>query len=603
MSSRVEAARDAAHEDRWERRESREERPSLRAKSSGGASVIVVSESGRLLRASAASLPSVARSLGGGGGRLSSAQILKREPTYLDAKRRQRIRRTVHLKSRLPEVDAAQSKADSGARAAVGNVSASVSGAEATSPSDGSEASLALYNNVNVPSLASVLGRQAAPRHHKPRRHRHDSGASPKSRKYVPSKNSVRRPLLNASVADAHGRAVWRAPHMATTSLPDPVKPKMRSAGCCSGCCAKVRTAGSGSLLLLPLHLLVLVLLLSYLVLGAFIFSQLEARGSTEPEVLNVPNTVQLPGAPRDPAMMEARKELVERVINASLDIFLEKSQEAIIAAIFTSQRMQNALRAFELSRGVQLPTDDELGLLSRIVLAEWRRHLFNLTARYHAIITRNAHGLKTEEKERSEFWSSELPPPPLPWTFWTGLFHVFCLVSTIGGSIEAATMGGRTTTVMYSVLGVSLYVATVVVWAARCGAVLSVILRLFAKKKVESSSGKGRPSPYHSMNERRPSPAHHSLRGLGTLIFLLLVYVLSAGVHLVGGRDYWCGLENSILVLATIRPPTPIPQEKAEVLGFIAFVMVGHILLALLLAISKALCGRWWAAWSGTPS
>ncbi|XP_037801988.1 uncharacterized protein LOC119596732 [Penaeus monodon] len=251
-------------------------------------------------------------------------------------------------------VDAAQSKADSGARAVgAGSVSASVSGAEASSPSDGSEASLALYNNVNVPSLASVLGRQAAPRHHKPRRHRHESGASPKSRKYVPSKNSVRRPLLNASVADAHGRAVWRAPPMATTSLPDPVKPKMRSTGCCSGCCSKVRTAGSGSLLLLPLHLLILVLLLSYLVLGAFIFSQLEARGFTEPEVLSVPNTVQLPGAPRDPAMMEARKELVERVINASLDIFLEKSQEAIIAAIFTSQRMQNALRAFEVSRGI----------------------------------------------------------------------------------------------------------------------------------------------------------------------------------------------------------------------------------------------------------
>lgn len=275
MSSHVEAARDAAHEERWERRESRDERPSLRAKSSGGASVIVVSESGRLLRASAASLPSVARSFGGGNGRLSSAQILKREPTYLDAKRRQRIRRTVHLRPRLPEVDAAQSKADSGARAVgAGSVSASVSGAEASSPSDGSEASLALYNNVNVPSLASVLGRQAAPRHHKPRRHRHESGASPKSRKYVPSKNSVRRPLLNASVADAHGRAVWRAPPMATTSLPDPVKPKMRSTGCCSGCCSKVRTAGSGSLLLLPLHLLILVLLLSYLVLGAFIFSQ-----------------------------------------------------------------------------------------------------------------------------------------------------------------------------------------------------------------------------------------------------------------------------------------------------------------------------------------
>ncbi|XP_037801989.1 uncharacterized protein LOC119596733 [Penaeus monodon] len=105
--------------------------------------------------------------------------------------------------------------------------------------------------------------------------------------------------------------------------------------------------------------------------------------------------------------------------------------------------------------------------------------------------------------------------------------------------------MGGRTTTVMYSVLGVSLYIVTVVVWAARCGAVLSVILRLFAKKKVESSSSKGRPSPYHSMSERRPVPAHHSLRGLVTLIFLLLAYVLSAGVHLVGGRDYWCGLEN----------------------------------------------------------
>ncbi|XP_042859342.1 uncharacterized protein LOC122245489 [Penaeus japonicus] len=120
---------------------------------------------------------------------------------------------------------------------------------------------------------------------------------------------------------------------------------------------------------------------------------------------------------------------------------------------------------------------------------------------------------------------------------------------------------------------------------------------------QVDTSSGKGRPSPYHNMQPRRPVPAHHSLRGLLTILFLLLVYVLSAGVHLVGGRDYWCGLENSILVLATIRPPTPIPQEKAEVLGFIAFVMVGHILLAMLLTISKALCGRWWAAWSGTPS
>ncbi|XP_047479383.1 uncharacterized protein LOC125032331 [Penaeus chinensis] len=548
MSSHVEAARDAAHEERWERREAREERPSLRAKSSGGTSVIVVSESGRLLRASAASLPSVARSFGGGGGRLRAPDP-KRDPGLL-VRSGAGAPRTVHLKPRLPEVDAAQSKADSGARAVgAGSVSASVSGAEASAPPEAPSSlpcttKAALLTPRRTPTAGVVWGPPPRPRL-RPGPPKPDEGGW-------------------------RGAAVFRL--------------KVYTVGYNSR--ASFKNYGFMSL--------------NFVVVDDL---KLEARGSTEPEVLSVPNTVQLPGAPRDPAMMEARKELVERVINASLDIFLEKSQEAIIAAIFTSQRMQNALRAFELSRGVQLPTDDELGLLSRIVLAEWRRHLFNLTARYHAIITRNAHGLKTEEKERSEFWSSELPPPPLPWTFWTALFHVFCLVSTIGGSIEAATMGGRTTTVMYSFLGVSLYVVTVVVWAARCGAALSGILRLFAKKKVESSSGKGRPSPYRSMDERRPSPAHHSLRGLVTLIFLLLVYVLSAGVHLVGGRDYWCGLENSILVLVTIRPPTPIPQEKAEVLGFIAFVMVGHILLALLLAISKALCGRWWAAWSGTAS
>lgn len=68
-------------------------------------------------------------------------------------------------------------------------------------------------------------------------------------------------------------------------------------------------------------------------------------------------NTVTLPGTPREPQMAEARKEVVGRLLNTSLDMVLDRSQDVIIEAIFNSPRMQTALKAFEVSSGQGLRT------------------------------------------------------------------------------------------------------------------------------------------------------------------------------------------------------------------------------------------------------
>lgn len=45
------------------------------------------------------------------------------------------------------------------------------------------------------------------------------------------------------------------------------------------------------------------------------------------------------------------------------------------------------------------------------------------------------------------------------------------------------------------------------------------------------------------------------------TYFILFGRYVLSVGVQVVGGSDYWSGVENAIFILLTVRPPTPFPE------------------------------------------
>ena len=85
---------------------------------------------------------------------------------------------------------------------------------------------------------------------------------------------------------------------------------------------------------------------------------------------------------------------------------------------------------------------------------------------------------------ERQVVWDSEEPPPPLPWNIHTALVYSFCLVTTTGG-LNAATEAGRAAGVFFSVVGVVVYVAVVVVWAARLGATLKLMLRLCGRRKV----------------------------------------------------------------------------------------------------------------------
>ncbi|KAK8728378.1 hypothetical protein OTU49_009261 [Cherax quadricarinatus] len=144
------------------------------------------------------------------------------------------------------------------------------------------------------------------------------------------------------------------------------------------------------------------------------------------------------------------------------------------------------------------------------------------------------------------------------------------------------------------------LYLGVVVVWAARLGATYSLLIKMCTKSKVDSAGGPLRASPYHSMDKpsSMPSPPQPTLARLTLLATIIVVYVASAGVQVMGGRDYWTGVENAIFVLLTLRPPTPLPQGATTVTGFIAYVMVGHILLALFIYVFKVVCGRWWSLW-----
>ncbi|KAG7159247.1 hypothetical protein Hamer_G016647 [Homarus americanus] len=587
----------------------REDHPKQLVKT-GGDTVMVLTEERWLLRRSASSLPAC---LTNGGerapqgrdrARRNSANILKVDKSYLDSKRRQFIRQTLPFPGRAPPPprDAAKSKVDSG-RVAAASVSAAVSAADLAS-SRATAASVAVAStggnkhdsrstkySRSVTNLASVLRRPDNTRTQHKHRHRHHSE---KSHKYIATTTTgaLTRPPLHGgggALPDTHARPLWRPmPQPPPPPPPDPVKPKSMATHGCSSCCAALNTAPYSSLLLLPLHLLLLIVLISYLIFGAFIFSKVSLclQGvSMSPSR----NTVTLPGTPRDPEMAAAREELVDRLLNTSLDLILDRSQEVVIAAIFTSSRMQNALRAFQQAGGRHLPSDGELDRLSRSVTIEWQQQLHNITARYHTLVTRHAHGFKVDAGERQLVWSSEEPPSPLPWTMWPSLLHVFCLVTTIGSSVHAQNLGGRMFAFYYMLLGIFLYLAVIMVWAARLSSTYSLIVKKCTRKKVDSQGGNTRASPYHSMQSRPPPAPHpYTLPRLVTLASILLVYVLSVGAYMVGGQDYWTGVENAIFVLFTIRPPIPLPQEATKVTTFIAFVMMGHVLLTLSLYTLK---------------
>ncbi|KAK7081784.1 hypothetical protein SK128_016980 [Halocaridina rubra] len=310
------------------------------------------------------------------------------------------------------------------------------------------------------------------------------------------------------------------------------------------------------------------------------------------------PSTVRLPGTPKSEGMMEANNEMVEKVLNTSMDMVLERSVDAIFEAILTSPRMQNALKVFEMFEGDKLPSNSDLELLSDSVVTEWRMRLYNLTLRYYALVTRHAYGYKVGPKERASAWNSEEPPSATSWTLWSSLLHAFCLVTTMGGSIQATTSGGRATTVVYSLVGVVIYIGVVIVWAARLSSVIALIVKMFSRKKVDTTGTKVMLPEYEQTPTytQRLSQLHLTPAGLLTIVFILFVYILSAGVQLVGGSDYGLGLENVLLVLATIRPPIPLPEGASNIMGFIGFVTVGHILIALLISISLTMCSRWWS-------
>ncbi|XP_045624560.1 uncharacterized protein [Procambarus clarkii] len=564
-----------------------------------GAPVVVITGGHRVLRRSASSLAAslacggVASVAGGRGGARNSAKIVKVSASYLDSKRRSRARQTFPLPGRAPLT--VTSQADGG-RVAAGSVSAAVSAAELAAATD--PGGRAHKYSRSVTSLASVARGAEPEGHHKSHQRRRHSRHSEKSHKYVAGGTLPRQ-----RHPAAHGRPLWRP--VLPAPPPDPVKPNMSGKTPCCCCCPAIRAASPASLILLPLHLLLLAVLVGYLVLGAFIFSKVEGpdglRGSA---VLVSRTTVTLPGTPKDPDMAAARLEVVERLLNSSLNIVLYRSPELFIAAISTSPRLRGALFTLQKEGGWRLPTDRELNMLSRSVMTEWQQQLHDITARYYTLVTRHAHGFQVGSEERAEVWESEEPPPLLPWSLWPSLLHVFCLVTTIGTSVQAHSPAGRASALVYTLVGVVLYVGVVVVWAARLGATYALLVNMCTKNKISSSGGKLRASPYHSMGgppqEPAPPPQTTPVR-LVLLTTVIMVYVLSAGVHVVGGRDYWTGVENAIFVLLTVRPPTPLPQGATTVTSFIAFVMVGHILLALFTFVLKVLCGRWWSLWDRT--
>ncbi|XP_066985249.1 uncharacterized protein [Macrobrachium rosenbergii] len=429
-----------------------------------------------------------------------------------------------------------------------------------------------------------------------------DSLPSPSS---PPSPRSPNREYKYQQQQPIHTIALW--PNIPQVPVKDKaLEDTMTGNGCCANCCTKIRTATCGSLILLPVHILLLFVLVGYLALGAFIFSRLEGSAYDGQSQGRRPSTIRLPGTPKSQGMVEANKEMVDRVLNTSMEMVMEKSVDAVFDAILTSQRMQNAIRVFEAYRLQELPSNDRLDILSDEVITEWRLRLYNLTLRYYSIVTRHSYGYEIGPTVRAAAWNSEEPPATASWTIWSSLLHAFCLITTMGGSIQATSSGGRATTVIYTLIGVVLYVGVVTLWAARMTTVIALIVKIFSRKKVESSAN-GKmvpPGSYEqtSIYAQRLSQLHHSPAGLLIVVFILFVYILSAGVQVVGGNDYGLGLENVLLVLATVRPPNPLPEGSSNIMGFIGFVTVGHILVALLVSIAVTLSGRWWTA-AGTTS
>ncbi|KAK4318156.1 hypothetical protein Pmani_010824 [Petrolisthes manimaculis] len=236
-------------------------------------------------------------------------------------------------------------------------------------------------------------------------------------------------------------------------------------------------------------------------------FQQLEDPLGEGGELVEVRrSTVTLPGTPRHPDMTRARQELVERLINTSSGLILERSQEVVIAAIFTSSRLQSALQAFQQGGGSRLPPDKQLERLSRSVMTEWRQQMHHLTARYHTLVTRHALGMKVDDEKRSAVWNEEEPPPPLPWRTSHALLYAFCLLTTVGGGVRAQTPGGRVAGVLFTMVGVVLYVAVVGVWAARLRDTAIIVIKMFSRKKIQARESKN--SSYHNMQQH-----HHSSR------------------------------------------------------------------------------------------
>lgn len=87
--------------------------------------------------------------------------------------------------------------------------------------------------------------------------------------------------------------------------------------------------------------------------------------------------------------------------------------------------------------------------------------------------------------EKRSAVWDEEEPPPPLPWRTSHALLHAFCLLTTVGGGVRAQTPGGRTAGVLFTLVGVVLYVAVVGVWAARLRDTAIIVIKMFSRKKV----------------------------------------------------------------------------------------------------------------------
>ncbi|CAL4062176.1 unnamed protein product [Meganyctiphanes norvegica] len=367
---------------------------------------------------------------------------------------------------------------------------------------------------------------------------------------------------------------------------------KASGAWCCSSrCSSRSWRTGPTSALLLPLHLLMVVLLCFYIVLGAAIFIQMEGEGRTSNEPTE------------DTWSWVTREELVERNINKSMETILEKSQDTVIFSIFSSPRMQEALRAFRavaLTREPDLPSDLQLKALSDDVMRDLKEEISNDTKKFQTFVTRRALGFRMGKAERNTIWSSSKEPPSLPWDFWPSIMHSFCLLTTIGGGINAETPGGRAVSIMYAVIGGVLYMFVVTVWAARLNTALAHFIKMFSNAKVVDTSVSEKKSQRPTVGPRQRNPLHG---GMGMLICSMAttIYTLAMSVAMGGREDYAKGLENTLLCFLLIKPPTPLPESPPEVSCFIAIVLVGHIIIVSTISIFKGVCNRWWTTWGWT--